>query len=172
MKWFISRILFLLVFVFIFNGCTTTSEISIKNLTQTDFSGLLTYGWLTDTPQIEGRVRTDYINVDSRIRQRVESELNAKGYLKTEEDNPDFFIDYKLNIEDKTKIMELAGTDRSVQEFDKGTLVIYIINPDSKEPLWRGTSIGEIYRYALIENRLRLVENNIIDILSRMPSRN
>ena len=165
-----------------FAGCITT-QVSSEYDSAADFSRLQTYAWVDDRPQISGETLTDNFQLNSFIRDEIERGLTDKGYNKQPQGPSDFFLRYHLAIEENVKIstLDYSSHDRTglgsnsstapIQEYDRGTLLVEIIDPQTKRPLWRGTAQVELYRYTARIMKNQGVKKAIRAILDRFPSR-
>jgi len=151
------------------SGCATVHQVSAKYYGDTEISDFKTYSWVNTAPQIYGATTTDKISTDSRIRRAVDQDLVSKGYVETENKPVDFMIGYRLNIQEKTKIIPAGQDFTSVDERTRGSLTIDILDPDSKQLIWRGSADAEVYKYSLIGTKTKVLEKAIQDILDSLP---
>lgn len=170
----VFKVFFVAAFIII-AGFSIIDKIVSAQDNKAVFNGLNTYSWSSNIPSISGLTRGDDINADSRIKKIAEEELAKKGYI-LKDNNPDFLIDYNLNLKDNTKVVNITADDRygdrdSVQEFDKGKIVLEFINPRTRKVLWSGNTKADAYRYAIIERKLTVIDKAIRKILSEVPSK-
>jgi len=105
-----------------------------------DFSNYRTYGWMTPVGEyglttITGR----------RIKSGVDTILVAKGFEELFEGEPDFLMRYKLSVEQEVKAYDnyfqwYGGGDWDVRTFDRGSLLLDVIDPKGQKFIWRGTA--------------------------------
>src|SRR5271170_3891588 len=82
--------------VFALLACTLTpaQDVSTNAMPGTDFSKYHTYKWVT----IEGATQPNQI-LDAQIKQSIDSQLAAKGLMKTDGEKADLFIGYQASID-------------------------------------------------------------------------
>ena len=157
----------------------------------TDFSNLKSFTWKSDEQEKTGDIRVDNPLLDSRIREAVEQTLIGKGFSRTSEDTPDFYIEYKLAIRSRvgsdgvsTSVGFGVGSgSRSsgsfggigissgggVQEWDEGMLVIDITDKETQDLLWRGTATRRVARHATPEETTESVNEMVAKTLTQFP---
>ena len=159
-------------------GCSQIRVQSDYN-PRADFARLRTYAWLSD-PQIVGDPRIDSPLLDRRIRAAVERHLAAKGYQKLEDGVPSFRVAYHVYLQRKTQLVaEPVGpysyrwwggmTTVRTYEYDEGTLVLDVVDPQTDELMWRGTASATVDPHASVEKREERVDRAVSSILEKFP---
>lgn len=121
------------------------------------FSDLHTYQWAERPAQAKDDPRIYNAITESRVKTAVDRALQAKGFERVENDQPDFWVAWYGAIEGKMSYSTTnagyggwygygwyrgatVGTSTTrVNEWDEGTLVVDVIDADSKELIWRGS---------------------------------
>jgi hypothetical protein len=149
-----------------------------------DFSRLHSWAWLPQARPVSGDPRLDSALLDQRIRSAVEGELGARGFAKAEATAADFLVAYHVALERKlvaTTIDDYYGgvgyhhwprpgySQTYVHEFEVGTLMLDVLDPRSRELIWRGTAQAEIIPDATPEEREARVREGVRRILERFP---
>ena len=79
--------------------------------------------------------------VEAYLRETVERGLAEKGFVRTDTNNADFWLDYY--------VAELEGTDRNETvygvTYEEGSLVMDVIDPDTHEIIWQGAAYARIH---------------------------
>ena len=148
-------------------GCSTM-EISYDYDPKADFVGLKTYDWLKEPRKPTGDPRIDGNTIlEDRIHQAVDSELAARGFKKVTS-NPDFLVAYHVSLDRRRSVQTLnsyygygpgwgygygaayrpgywAGAPETyVYEYEEGTLILDVVNPENKALMWRGSAQDEV----------------------------
>ena len=105
----------------------------------------------------------------------MEHELAAKGYQKQAAGQPDFLIAYHANVRDKIDVDTYGyrygrygrriGTYTTVRQYQQGTLVIDLVDANSKELFWRGWAKGEVNDAVSKEK----IDDTVAKILDKYP---
>lgn len=139
-------------------GCSTISVTTDYN-PNFNFTALKSYAWLDNgqIPSSDARINNDLV-ID-RVRKAVEQTLAARGYVKTEEGSADFMVSWLGAIDKKIQVQTIdhfyspygygalhrdpywGGMMRSTTayEYEVGTLIIDILDPNQHKLIWRGT---------------------------------
>ncbi len=126
-----------------------------------DFSGYRTYDWLERTASKDDDPRVYNTIVTGRVKTAVNIALESKGFSRVAHDPPDFFvgwhgsIDKKMNAEtinDDYGYQQAWGSANApqptsktyVNEWEEGTLIIDIVDANTKQLVWRTTGMALI----------------------------
>ena len=116
---------------------------------------VFTYAWAKEVPPSSGDVHSVNPQTHELVRSLVEQDLTAKGYRKVTSGAPDVWLDYGLSREMRG---EPYG-DTAFPQYAKGSLVLYIIDPESKQWIWRGWARARVDEVANpAERKARLQE--------------
>lgn len=195
MKNKLASALYLLLGTVLLSSCVATSGIDHTN-TISSSEGVLskkkTYAWYQPTPAAQPAYGPDFdANLHEHLLKAVDEELGRKGYTKTTV-NPDMLVAYDVSVSvpdamDKPELYgpgfgysyaymsgyrytygnaELPGY-RAVDLFKQGTLIVDVIDPKSKQLLWRGWTEGAIKSF---NAGYSTVKGQVQKIVNRMPS--
>jgi hypothetical protein len=145
--------------------------------TGTDLRHYHTYNWGPSDTWSTGDPRLDNNRFfDERVRQRVEQALEQRGYEKTPSQAPDIQLHYHASVSQDLEARNIDAAyacsrgDCGSQVFDKGTLVIDLVDPRTKKLLWRGWAEGSID--GVIDNQAWMearVDDVVARILKQLP---
>ena len=148
-------------------SCSSVHNVSYDYDKRTNFAALKTYDWLP----VPKEVKVDTL-VQDRIKNAVNSELEAKG-LRMTSDEPDFLIAMQAGTEDKVRYVpehwgyKYANYRRV--EYEEGTLVLDFVDPASKELIWRGTAKADVDSKMAPEKIDKLVNEAVEKTLKNFP---
>jgi hypothetical protein len=165
----LSRIVSVLIFIFGIIGCARVYEATIKDPGNADLAGFKTYRWVSNSPQITGNIKDDKISIDSQIRRTVDQILSEKGYSKVDNGGADFLVNYKFDVQQKTKVLPVGDSYTSVNERTVGKLTLSTINPQLQQLAWSGSSDTEVYSDAFMHNKIKVFDRAIKVILDSFP---
>jgi len=155
-------------------ACSTTFPVTSTFLPSMDYSPLKTYDWMPRVASDDNLNETIVAKtVGHLIEIAVDRELTAKGYVKQPAGKPDFYIAYRASVEEKTEPrMEtyscghtICSGGVSIDKYRQGTLILDIISPDTKEVIWRGSTV----RTADPSQREAIINEAVKVILSQFP---
>lgn len=130
----------------LFSGCASV-RVKHDYDSTVNFETYKTYSWLrqrvheTDAPAGKGNMGV------SVVREAVDRELAAKGYVKTDDPNPDFKLAFHTNATDKIDVniygygpwrRPFYGRYANVDRYKEGTLILDIVDAAEKRLIWRG----------------------------------
>ena len=188
-------LLYLFAIPVLLSSCVATSGIdntsSIAS-SEKPLSTQKTYNWYQAEPVAPAAYESGYSpNLHQHLLKAVETELEKKGYRKSNV-NPDLLVAYDVSVsvpESKDK-PELYGNGfgysyaymagyrynygssqmpgyRVVDLFKEGTLIVDVIDPKSKQLLWRGWTEGAISNFNAGYGK---VESLVKAITQRLPA--
>ncbi|NNK56000.1 MAG: DUF4136 domain-containing protein [Desulfofustis sp.] len=182
------RIAWAFMFVIV-AGCAqlqTGSEIDEA----TDFTKLKTFSWLHDTDKPADDVRLNDPKIRQTVRTAVEESLLSKGYEQAEGPQADFLVTWFGAIEQKIKKENIDhfyapygyGTlyrdpvlniesPRTILEYEKGTIIIDIVDPKNQKLIWRGSGSGKLAEDQPEQTALRNLNRSVTKILEPFPPR-
>jgi hypothetical protein len=131
------------------------------------FTGLKTFMWLPDPEPVERHTL-----VLKRVERAAKRELESKGMVLVP-DNPDFLVSVHGERESKISVTDwgfsYGGSGIDVYQYEEGTIFIDIVDPDSKELMWRGTARGITDPDLSPEERTEKINNAVTSILVNFP---
>ena len=122
-----------------------------------------TYRWATDQQKKTGDVRIDNSILNARIRKAVDSQLASQGYEKVDSEPADFLVAYHASVTYRLELTWYIG------DYDEGTLILDILDPQTKHLKWRGTAKTAVMFSATPERRERKINQAVRRILERFP---
>jgi len=150
------------------SGCSSMTVNSDYDPSE-DFKALKTYDWIPGGRKPTGDPRIDDNTLlDTRVRRAVDSELAAKGFRKLTDGQPDFWVVYHVTLDKKTDITTLNNyygygpgwgygygspyrpygwggpRETYVYQYEEGTLILDIVEPGTRELMWRGYATDEV----------------------------
>jgi hypothetical protein len=179
-------------------GCSTM-EISTDYNPSANFSGLRSYNWLPGPQGNPDDPRINNSLLDGRIRSAVESQLAAQGYEKQVSGTPDFFVGYHAAVEKKLDVITIddyyshasvggpgyrpgsslvyghqgrtwgGSSQTHVVQYDEGTLILDIVDPQTRKLLWRGSAQAEVNLSGSPEKKQEKVNEAVRRMLERFP---
>jgi hypothetical protein len=148
-----------------------------------DFSNVRSYAWFDQQSGVQGD-RADVTSLlDRRIRSAVDAELQRKGIQLVDNSQARALVSYHLGVETKLDVDTVntgygygrygryggIDTTTTVREYQEGTLLIDVIDPSSKQLIWRGTGQATIRRSSTPEEREKRINEAVKQILEKFP---
>jgi hypothetical protein len=158
-------------------GCGPSISVTHDYDKEADFTKLKTFSWMAVGAIPVGNAKTAVEQntlLDKRIKSAVNRELETKGY-EMNEANPDFVMIYHVGVDDKINVTDWGygypspywgGRNVSVYQYTQGTLILDIIEPATKQLIWRGEAQGTVDQDASPEDReakLNLAAAKLLD---------
>jgi len=174
------------------SGCSTIKVTSDYD-PAVSFTGLQSYQWITDSPKKTGDPRIDGNTLlQKRVRNAVDNSLASKGYQKVSSGKPDFLVTYHVTLDKQTEIQTINtynhygpgwgwgygrnyypamgyGTETFVYTYDQGSLIIDIVEPDSRGLIWRGSATDEVNLSNSPEKKEQKINEAIEKLLEQFP---
>ena len=148
--------------------------------TAPNFSAYQTYAWLPQPIRRDPRVYNSI--TENRVRRSVDNSLSAGGYRKLASGTPDFLVAWQAAIEGKVDVTMVNGyygygsrgwgawsAEPMVREYDEGTLILDVVDAESRELVWRGVAQAQVSLNANPDERGRKINEAVSKILSRFP---
>lgn len=155
------------------------------------FNNLKTYDWMpgpaikTGDPRIDGNSL-----LDARIRKALVRWFRENGYRKQTDGVPDFWVGYHATLDKKAQISQLNnhygyspgwgwryahhqsyGGGSYIYHYDQGTLIVDIVDPNTRLLLWRGSATDEVNLSSSPEQKQQKISTAVNSILSEFPPR-
>jgi hypothetical protein len=148
-----------------------------------DFSDVSSYAWLDERSGVQGD-RPDVSSLlDRRVRSAVDAELQSKGLSRVDPSAAKVLVTYHLGVESKLDVNTInsgygygrygryggISTTTTVSEYQEGTLLIDVVEPESKQLVWRGSGQARLREYATPEQREQRISEAVKQILEDFP---
>lgn len=150
-----------------------------------------TYAWLPEPPVIHAGPVIDRTALDKRVRTAVDAEMPRRGFTLDTTGTPTYFVGYhaalQSSLDSKTLDEKYGygatyawgygsdgrwgfGPDRQVQSsYSQGSLILDVVNPQTKKLVWRGSAEGPVVLDATPEERQKRVNDAVKGILAQFP---
>lgn len=145
------RYLVFLLVLLLAAGCSTMTK-DIEVTTETDpkanLSAYKTYAWLGSAQVVndpDGQWEPPQFDADAELRFLINRELRKHG-LSEVESNPDLVIAFAAGIDMQAlEFMKDPDTKmQSLSNIPKGALVVIVVDPKTRTPVWAGRAKGNV----------------------------
>jgi hypothetical protein len=191
-----QRLLGVLLLVTLMSGCSaSTLTVTADYDSSEDFSGVKTYAWMPESPHPTGDPKVDDNRLlHVRIRNTVNRELTAKGYVEQPFGASDVLVGYHVTVDEKTSIRILnnyygyeegwgwsyayrtgkpysqIGPAETVDyTYDEGTLILDIAEPEPRKLIWRGVVKTEVDFSANAKTRQERINKAVKQLIDQFP---
>ncbi len=145
------------------------------------FTTLSGYAWL---PQADNNDDYDKDSLqDRRIRAAVNNTLVAQGYQQVSPEQADFLVNYFTGSKtrrDETHVTVGMGyhtlpwtmgarTETRVRDYEEGQLTLDIIDPGSRQLIWRGVAKRRLPETSTPEKRTAFIQEAVQETLKDFP---
>jgi len=158
-----------------------------------NFVGLRSYAWVPGKQQRTGDPRVDDSWQDRRMRQAIDRQLVAQGFVAVPPEQADFWVGYHVLLRDKVATSTIntyygynraqGGGDAALysgwyrsgaqstyqQRHDVGTLTVFIEAPTTQQPIWEGFARADIEPSDDRETRDQRLAKAVVMILEKFP---
>ena len=179
-----------LVIVFFISGCST---LKVTNDYNPDFSfaEFQFYNWIPDVPATTGDPRIDGNTLlHDRVRNAIDDQLAAKGYVKSKTDKPDFWVTYHFTLDKQTEIQTINGyynygpgwgwrnrdyyspyygSETYVYTYEQGTLIVDIVDPSNRKLVWRGSVTDKVNFSNTPEQKIQKIREAVARLFMQFP---
>jgi hypothetical protein len=156
-------------------GATLAQDVSYNYAQGTDFSKFKTYKWVN----IPGAEAPNQL-LDQQIRQSIDSQLAAKGFIKTEADTADLYVGYQLSINQQTQWnaygmggmgWRMGGgmTTATSSTIQIGTLGFDVYDQAGKQLIWRGSATKTLNPPKDPDKKQRNLDKAVAKLLKDFP---
>ena len=158
-----------------------------------DLSGLHTYAWVPRKTRGGSRFSEGFRFTDRRVREAVDRELADRGFRRVAADaRPDFWVQYSLWADegvtgggpydhpawgrgrwgtlDRATGRDYGDYRMSARDVRQGTLIITILDGETRRELWRGTAQAMVKDQHDEAKVGRLIDEAVQRILRSLPS--
>jgi len=177
------------VLVTLLAGCASM-EVTTEHDTAFNFSSLRTYDWLPNPQEYFGSSKVDKSVLEARITSAVDRELAAKKYVKITSGTPDFQVRYHAITGMDMQIENVSGGSQGMSgdwndqrlgfyrrgggksatySWDKGTLLLDMVNPENKKIIWIGTAAAKIDLQDSAEKKEERINRAVSKLLADFP---
>jgi len=148
-----------------------------------EFSGFKKYAWLPDEPGQGGDPRLHNDLIDARVRSSVDRGLADRGFEKVSLASANFLVTYYLGLETRIDVQTVhssfrysrrgwsgsVGTDTRVRQYERGTLLLDVLDPGSTRLVWRGSADSRVNSRSDPARRDQQIDAAVQSILNRFP---
>ncbi len=155
-----------------------------------DFTQLKTYAWLEKDTTLSGDTRINNDLVVARVRNAVEKNLEARGFVKVASDSADFRVSWHGAIKKKLQVDTIdhfyipygygalyrdpflggvAMRTSTVREYEVGTLIVDILDPVHHKLIWRGSGSDRLEESSGPEKATQKINAAVHAILKDFP---
>ena len=152
-------------------GTLAAQDVRYNFMPGTDFSKYRTYKWVATG----GARATDQIK-DAQIKQSVDSQLAAKGMIKTDSDKADLYIGYETAIDQETqwdvfgsRAFGMGTGSWTSSTISVGTLVLDMYDPGTKQLVWTGSATKTIDPSSNHEKHMKKLDKAMAKLLKNYP---
>ena len=175
-------------------GCANKVTIDTDYFEGTDFSGYQTYRWFDDVNPSRTAEYRSYNSSDKLVREAANAVLRQKGMTLVNDDEAGFLVNYRLSADEKMDMNAYynqpgvhggvatgtygtsvalgvnLGSSRPVYYKD-GTVVLDIIDVQSRKVVWRGVAEGRLPKSAdlSLDKRNQIIREVVPAILDNFP---
>ncbi len=186
------RILLLpVVLIVVLIAACSTAQIRTDHDQAVDFSTLRTYSWSPDPPLLKGDIRLLPPEARLLIANAIDDQMVANGFTRVDGD-PDCWVHYSVllatQLSERTisgnfgvpnswqidPAFDRVGSPRAATEtfeFKEGTLIISLVEPESRNLMWQATAETEVHRERAMEKRRQRINRVVSDMFRRYPPR-
>jgi hypothetical protein len=180
---------------FLFAGVAGAQKLEIKTnqAPDTDFKALKTYAWLPPVPVVKNvapdAVSNPTLSEEALVPQlvsAVERELESRGFSKAPFDTADVHVAYFAALTvgfNQTYLGEYYGyitgwaspipiglaPTTSVTLYEKGTVLVDVVERASNKAVWRGTAVTRIAQEHSLEKRIERINEAAKKMFDKYP---
>jgi hypothetical protein len=178
-----------MVLAVLVTGCSTM-QVATDHNPQADFSALKTYRWVEppDAPPPDPRIRNDLL--EKRIQAIADALLQARGYRRVEEGPVDFLLSWYATLDEKLDVQVVnnyygyapgwgwrgryypyggMGQETYISRYDEGTLILDVMDADTRELIRRGYAVDRVNLTAKPETKDEQLREAIGRMLADFP---
>ena len=120
----------------------------------------------------------------ARINAAIRASMAARGIKETDKESAKVWVNYLVVTQDKTRVRTYntrhgyncyrcwgahRGTEVDVRNYTEGSLILDLINPETKKTIWRGMRSKVVNPNRTPEERTQLINEYTDSIIGRMP---
>lgn len=162
-------------------SCQTPIQVGADFRRNFRFSSVQTYAWLPDPPGHAGDPVLHNDLIDERVRGAVDRKLQEMGYRRVAE-KADIYVTYYLGLETQVNarmvsstyhyaggFLDRHSTNRAISQYERGTLLIDLLEPTTRRLVWRGTASARVRRQTDPAERDRKIDDAVDKTLAQFP---
>ena len=145
------RFLLTILTVLLLSACATlTKDIEVRSETAAgvDLANYKSFAWVASAEIINdthGNWEPRDFDADAEIKFLLLKELRGKGLNETAR-NPDLLLIFAagVNMDNLEYVKDSSSGMNSLEEVPKGALLVIMIDPATRHPVWAGTANGDV----------------------------
>lgn len=174
-------------------ACSNHPSYDIDYAEATDFSRYKSYHWYDDIhPSKEADYR-QYNSSDKRVRTYADRELRRAGLHESQSGQADIWVNYHISKQDQMRIDSFSGypegglhggvgvgtygtgvnigysSGSNVRHYQEGTVVLDVIDSDSRKIVWRGIAEGRLPESLTPKDKNRIASEVARELLADFP---
>ncbi|WP_298441222.1 DUF4136 domain-containing protein [uncultured Ferrimonas sp.] len=168
------------------SGCASISTDSDYS-TQVDFNQYRSWAWISpDDSNGVSPYQQDGLN-EQRIRAAVTAQLQQQGLAQVSAEGADLLVNTLTSVETKIDVDTFYGnfgyhpyyqhyplsagfgTETRVREYQQGTLMIDLIDADSRQLVWRGSATSNVKKRQTPQQKSDRIQQTVTAILAQFP---
>jgi hypothetical protein len=183
--------------ILVFAGAARAQKLEVKTDKDpnADFTAIRTYAWLPPAPVIQNVAPGVPTNptlsqevLGPHIVAAVDRQLAARGLTQADPDSADVHVAYMAALStgfSHTYLGEYYGyvtgwgspippglaPSTSATIYEKGTVVVDIVDRTSKRAIWRGSIVTRVHQETKLEKRIERINEGAERIFQRFPIR-
>lgn len=147
----INRLLLTLAAVLFLSACATlTKDIEVRSEAApgVDLASYKSFAWIASAAIVndpDGNWEPPEFDADAEIKFLLLKELRDKGLVETST-NPDLLLVFAagVDMENLEYVEDPKSKLSSLEEIPKGALLVVMVDPETRHPVWAGTARGDI----------------------------
>ncbi|MFK0571003.1 DUF4136 domain-containing protein [Endozoicomonas sp.] len=170
--------------IVVLTGCAT-QKVDWDYDTERSLGGMKSYRWIEPASESKQMGYHFEALMDKRVHSAVDGVLESQGFqrIDSEKEAVDFLVNYIASQKTRREERQVTtsfgygfspwglgvSTDSRVQEYEEGSLIIDIIDPETKNVVWRGRSRARIQEDLSPEQRTVKINQAVDHILEGFP---
>lgn len=170
-------------------GCTNKPFIVTDYQSNYDFSALRTFSIAEPKQDIKENILISPFTF-SHVHSVIERELAQRYQAASGDAKPDFMVNYHIVIEEKLDpgtydnlygfgyygrgyryypAPLFYGTTGAPRVYNQGSLIVDIVDAETKKPIWRGVSEKRLSKGLTPEQQREMLTGAVVEIISKFP---
>jgi hypothetical protein len=169
------QIVVLIGIVLVTGGPSRAQDVSYNFAQGTDFAKFSTYKWVN----IPGAETPNQL-LDQQIKQAIDSQLAAKGFVKTGADTADLYVGYQVSIsqQEQWNAYNMGGMGWGMgggmetatsSTIEIGTLGFDVYDQAGKQLIWRGSATKTLNPPKDPQKKLKNIDHAVAKLLKDFP---